>query len=46
MVRKLVQPVGAAHRLYDLPVGFIGILGMIEHILLFRHSFSGTRDFA
>jgi hypothetical protein len=46
MARKLVQAVGGANRLYALPLYFVGILGMTEHILLFLRSFSATRNFA
>jgi hypothetical protein len=37
MVYKLVEAVGVADRLYALPLYFIRILGMTEHILLIPH---------
>jgi hypothetical protein len=46
MARKLVQVVGGAQRLYALPLYFVAILAMTEHILLFLHLFLATRNFA
>jgi hypothetical protein len=46
MAGNLGQAVGGAHRIYALPLYFIGIVSMTADILLSLHSLSATRNFA